>query len=86
MPAIALKFVFTVCSIMLWRLLYAVIMSAAQRQAARKHETVGEFSRRVNWPVSGNGGRVVELSSGNQLRRRPSSLRAQYPFADRRSA
>jgi len=84
MPTIALKFVFTICSIMLWRLLYVTIMSASQRWAARRRKKVGEFSRKVNWPASENGGRVVELPTGNKLRRRPSSLRTTYPFAERR--
>jgi hypothetical protein len=86
MPTIALKFVFTICSIMLSRLLYVAIMSAAQRRVARRHKKVAEFSRRVNWPVSENWGRVVELATGSQLRRRPSSLRMKYPFAERRRA
>ena len=86
MAPIALKLVFAICSVMLWRVLYVAIMSGAQRRAARRHWRVAEFSRRVNWPVSENGGRVVELATGNQLRRRPTSLLMKYPFAERRSA
>jgi hypothetical protein len=86
MPAIALKFAFALCSILLWRLLYFAFRSAVQYRAAREHKKLAEVSRRVNWPVSENGGRVVRLAIGSQFRRRPSSPRMSYPFTERRRA
>jgi hypothetical protein len=86
MAPIALKLVFAICSVMLWRVLYVAILSGAQCWAARRHRRVAEFSCRVSGTASENGGRLVELATGNQLRRRPSSLLMKYPFAERRRA
>ena len=83
MSTVHFKVAFVVCFIVLSRLLYLALVSVEKYRASRRSTKVAKFNRAVNWPGPENGDHVLEVPMVNQLRRRPSSQRVEYPLERR---